>query len=119
MEYRQIGNTELRVSEIGFGCGGNAGLMVRGSPAEQRRWSMPNAVSVLIASVLCPGYIQTPMTAAATQDPARRALIIASEPVGRMGHPEEVAETVVWLCSNAASFVIGHALTVDGGYMAQ
>ena len=37
MEYRQVGNTALRVSEIGFGCGGNAGLMVRGSPDEQRR----------------------------------------------------------------------------------
>lgn len=37
MEYRQIGSTALRVSEIGFGCGGNAGLMVRGSPADQRR----------------------------------------------------------------------------------
>jgi aryl-alcohol dehydrogenase-like predicted oxidoreductase len=37
VEYRQVGNTALRVSEIGFGCGGNAGLMVRGSPAEQRR----------------------------------------------------------------------------------
>jgi aryl-alcohol dehydrogenase-like predicted oxidoreductase len=37
VEYRQVGNTELRVSEIGFGCGGNAGLMVRGSPVEQRR----------------------------------------------------------------------------------
>lgn len=37
MEYRQVGNTELRVSEIGFGCGGTAGLMVRGSPDEQRR----------------------------------------------------------------------------------
>jgi aryl-alcohol dehydrogenase-like predicted oxidoreductase len=37
MEYRQVGNTELRISEIGFGCGGNAGLMVRGSPAEQQR----------------------------------------------------------------------------------
>ena len=68
---------------------------------------------------VCPGYIQTPMTASATQDPARRALIMASEPVGRMGHPEEVAETVVWLCSNAAYFVTGHALKVDGGYMAQ
>jgi aryl-alcohol dehydrogenase-like predicted oxidoreductase len=37
VEYRQVGNTDLRVSEIGFGCGGNAGLMVRGSPDEQRR----------------------------------------------------------------------------------
>jgi aryl-alcohol dehydrogenase-like predicted oxidoreductase len=37
VEYRQVGNTELRVSEIGFGCGGNAGLMVRGSPGEQQR----------------------------------------------------------------------------------
>ncbi len=37
MEYRQVGNTELRVSEIGFGCGGNAGLMVRGSPGDQQR----------------------------------------------------------------------------------
>jgi aryl-alcohol dehydrogenase-like predicted oxidoreductase len=37
VEYRQVGHTDLRVSEIGFGCGGNAGLMVRGSPEEQRR----------------------------------------------------------------------------------
>src|SRR5881397_3321428 len=37
VEYWQVGKIELRVSEIGFGCGGNAGLMVRGSPAEQRR----------------------------------------------------------------------------------
>jgi NAD(P)-dependent dehydrogenase (short-subunit alcohol dehydrogenase family) len=53
------------------------------------------------------------------QDPARLALMMASEPVGRMGRPEEVAETVVWLCSEAASFVTGHTMTVDGGYMAQ
>jgi NAD(P)-dependent dehydrogenase (short-subunit alcohol dehydrogenase family) len=68
---------------------------------------------------VCPGYIQTPMTAPGMQDPERMARIIASEPVGRMGQPEEVAEAVVWLCLDAASFVTGHTMTVDGGYVAQ
>jgi NAD(P)-dependent dehydrogenase (short-subunit alcohol dehydrogenase family) len=45
--------------------------------------------------------------------------IIARHPVGRMGQPEEIAEAVVWLCSDAASFVTGHTMTVDGGYVAQ
>jgi NAD(P)-dependent dehydrogenase (short-subunit alcohol dehydrogenase family) len=40
----------------------------------------------------------------------------AREPIGRMGTAEEVAETVVWLCSDAASFVIGHPMLIDGGY---
>jgi NAD(P)-dependent dehydrogenase (short-subunit alcohol dehydrogenase family) len=45
--------------------------------------------------------------------------MLASEPIGRIGKPEEIAETVVWLCSDAASFVTGHTMTVDGGYVAQ
>jgi NAD(P)-dependent dehydrogenase (short-subunit alcohol dehydrogenase family) len=68
---------------------------------------------------VCPGYIQTPMTAPGMNDPERMARIIASEPIGRVGTPEEVAEAVVWLCSDAASFVTGHTMTVDGGYVAQ
>jgi NAD(P)-dependent dehydrogenase (short-subunit alcohol dehydrogenase family) len=68
---------------------------------------------------VCPGAIQTPMTERAWSDPERRARVIASEPVGRIGKPEEIAEAVVWLCSDAASFVTGHTMTVDGGYTAQ
>lgn len=68
---------------------------------------------------VCPGVIHTPMTASSLSDPERRARIITSEPMGRVGTPEEIAEAVVWLCSDAASFVTGHTMTVDGGFVAQ
>jgi NAD(P)-dependent dehydrogenase (short-subunit alcohol dehydrogenase family) len=68
---------------------------------------------------VCPGWIQTPMTERGLSDPERRARIIASAPIGRVGTPEEVAEAVVWLCSDAASFVTGHAMSVDGGVIAR
>jgi NAD(P)-dependent dehydrogenase (short-subunit alcohol dehydrogenase family) len=58
------------------------------------------------------------MTERALRDPARQAQITA-RPMGRVGAPEEVAEAAVWLCSDAASFVTGHTMTVDGGYVAQ
>jgi NAD(P)-dependent dehydrogenase (short-subunit alcohol dehydrogenase family) len=45
--------------------------------------------------------------------------LAAVEPMGRLGKPEEVAEAVVWLCSDATSFVTGHTMTVDGGIYAE
>jgi NAD(P)-dependent dehydrogenase (short-subunit alcohol dehydrogenase family) len=59
------------------------------------------------------------MIAPWTTDPDRTTMLVASEPVGRIGNPDEVAEAVVWLCSEAASFVTGHTMAVDGGYVAQ
>jgi len=47
--------------------------------------------------------------------PEGRAAVIAQEPIGRMGTPEEIAAAVLWLCSDAASFAVGHAMVVDGG----
>ena len=71
-------------------------------------------------SWLCPGYIRTPLIDhALLSRPEMEEQIIARHPVGRMGQPEEIAEAVVWLCSDAASFVTGHTMTVDGGYVAQ
>ena len=71
-------------------------------------------------NAVCPGFIQSPMTERVfTHHPELQEPTIAGHPVGRMGTPDEVAAAVVWLCSEAASFVTGHTLTVDGGYVAQ
>jgi NAD(P)-dependent dehydrogenase (short-subunit alcohol dehydrogenase family) len=63
-------------------------------------------------NAVCPGIIETPMVAGmlATEAEAKDVRI------GRLGRPEEVAAAVLWLCSPGTSFVIGHALVVEGGY---
>jgi NAD(P)-dependent dehydrogenase (short-subunit alcohol dehydrogenase family) len=66
-------------------------------------------------NAICPGWVETPMTAGYGSDPTNRAGMIASEPMGRTAQPEEIARTAVWLCSDAASFITGQALAVDGG----
>ncbi len=68
-------------------------------------------------NAVCPGIIDTPMVAGmlATQAEAMKELM-KDVPIGRLGRAEEVAAAVLWLCSRSASFVIGQALAVDGGY---
>jgi NAD(P)-dependent dehydrogenase (short-subunit alcohol dehydrogenase family) len=68
-------------------------------------------------NAVCPGIINTPMVAGmlATQAEAMKELM-KDVPIGRLGRAEEIADAVLWLCSPAASFVIGHALAVDGGF---
>ena len=74
------------------------------------------AASNIRINAICPGIIDTEMMDRFTGGTAEeRARVIAQEPIGRMGRPEEIAATVVWLCSDAASFVTGHALVADGG----
>ncbi len=70
-------------------------------------------------NVVCPGIIDTPMIGRFTEgtDEGRQRMI-AQEPIGRLGKPEEIAETVLWLCSDLAGFAIGHAVVVDGGQTA-
>jgi NAD(P)-dependent dehydrogenase (short-subunit alcohol dehydrogenase family) len=70
-------------------------------------------------NAVCPGVIRTGMTAARYADPVQRARSAESEPIGRWGEPEEVAAAVVWLCSDASSFVTGVAMPVDGGWVAR
>ena len=72
-------------------------------------------------NAVCPGIIHTSMVDRMflNRRPDLEDRLAAIEPMGRLGKPEEVAEAVVWLCSDAASFVTGHTMTVDGGIYAE
>jgi NAD(P)-dependent dehydrogenase (short-subunit alcohol dehydrogenase family) len=70
-------------------------------------------------NAICPGLIQTPMSdqmVAEGQGEALKAME-KSIPMGRVGRPEEIASTVLWLCSDAASYVTGQSISVDGGFI--
>lgn len=75
------------------------------------RW----ATQGIRVNAVCPGVIATGMTAPLTADPEMKKVVDAMTPMGRIGLPEEIAEAVVWLCSDAASFVTGHPMVIDGG----
>ena len=78
------------------------------------------AKSGIRINAICPGSILTPMQDPVIHgDPEIEARIGARHPIGRMGTAEEVAAAIHWLCSDAASFVTGQAMVIDGGYMAQ
>ncbi|MCJ2114786.1 SDR family oxidoreductase [Methylobacterium sp. E-025] len=67
-------------------------------------------------NAVCPGVIDTPMSSGMDADQIKG--IMRDQPIGRLGRPEELAASVLWLCSSGASFVVGVALPVDGGFVA-
>ena len=70
-------------------------------------------------NAVCPGMIETDLLDRAFANQEVKERLIAMHPIGRVGKPEEIAEAVVWLCSDKASFVTGQSLPLDGGYVAQ
>jgi NAD(P)-dependent dehydrogenase (short-subunit alcohol dehydrogenase family) len=71
-------------------------------------------------NAICPGTFETPMvTGMISSGELDPAAALANQPIGRLGRADEIASTVLWLCSPGASFVLGVALAVDGGYTAQ
>ncbi len=71
-------------------------------------------------NAVCPGVIDTPMIERTTgKDPEVEKQYVAMEPVGRLGTADEIANAVIWLSSDEASFVTGAAMAVDGGFLAR
>ena len=71
-------------------------------------------------NAVCPGAIRTPLVdKILAENPQREGWLIDRHPIGRLGTPEEIAEAVIWLCSDESSFATGLIMSVDGGYTAQ
>ena len=85
-----------------------------------RSAALDYAATGIRINAVCPGIVDTPMAAFVTKnyDPDIVRPMLARAPVARFGEPEEIAAAVVWLCSPAASFMVGHAMVVDGGILA-
>lgn len=78
------------------------------------------AKSGIRVNAICPGMIDTAMVDRLQEAvPTFRETLMVFKPMGRLGNPEEVAEAAIWLASPAASFITGHTLAIDGGYVAQ
>jgi NAD(P)-dependent dehydrogenase (short-subunit alcohol dehydrogenase family) len=111
-----IVNTSSGAGVKGFPMGAAYVAAKHGVIGLTRSAALDYAQANIRINAVCPGIIETQMMDRVTGDtPEGRQQVISQEPIGRMGKPEEIGAAVVWLCSEAASFVVGHAMVVDGG----
>jgi NAD(P)-dependent dehydrogenase (short-subunit alcohol dehydrogenase family) len=80
--------------------------------------ALETARSGIRVNVVCPAVIETPMGERIFGAPEMRKFALGFHPIGRFGTPEEIAEGVLWMCSDRASFMAGQSLVLDGGFLA-
>ena len=114
-----IVNTSSGAGVKGFPASGGYAASKHGVIGLTKTAALDYASAKIRINAVCPGIIETPMMDRFSGGtPEGREAVIAQEPVGRMGKPEEIASTVIWLCSEGAAFAVGGAFVVDGGQTA-
>ena len=111
-----IVNTSSIAGLVGFGMSSAYVAAKHGVVGLTKTAAIEYASDGIRVNAVCPGFIETAMTVDTMQ--RRGDQIMPTVPFGRMGTPEEIAELVLWLCSDAASYVSGSAYNVDGGFLA-
>ena len=80
--------------------------------------ALENAKSGIRVNAVCPGLVETTMVDRIFRVPGMRKYAVSCHPIGRLGKPGEIAEAVLWMCSDHASFMTGQCLVLDGGFLA-
>lgn len=121
MVLQQAGAIVNTASIMGIVAGSNAPYVAskHGVVGLTKSFALAYAASGVRVNAVCPGYIDTPLLDRLRVREGMEELIVSRHPIGRLGTADEVAQAVVWLCSDASSFVTGAALVADGGYTAQ
>jgi NAD(P)-dependent dehydrogenase (short-subunit alcohol dehydrogenase family) len=115
-----IVNTSSGAGLIGFPGMANYVAAKHGVIGLTKTAALEFATSGVRINAVCPGTTHSRMVDEwIGGDPTQEAQVAALHPIGRIADPEEIAAAVLWLCSDAASFVLGHAMAVDGGYTIQ
>jgi NAD(P)-dependent dehydrogenase (short-subunit alcohol dehydrogenase family) len=115
-----IVNTSSGAGLIGFPTMANYVAAKHGVIGLTKTAALENATTGLRINAVCPGTARSKMVDEWIDgDPAKEAEVVAMHPIGRIAESEEIAAAVLWLCSDSASFMIGHSLVIDGGYSIQ
>jgi gluconate 5-dehydrogenase len=117
------GGRILNISSVRANLGINAGysayVAAKGAISSlTRQWATEWAKHGIRVNAIMPTFVDTPQVATLLADPAFKAGIVGRIPLGRVGETDDIVGPAVFLCSNAASFVTGHVLTIDGGLTA-